>query len=55
MAKGGNIKLVQVYTVARRPAQPYVTPLSDAEVDAIAEVVRKIPLPVASFYSGQDV
>lgn len=55
MAKGGNIKLVQVYTVARQPAQPYVTPLSDAEVDAIAEVIRKIPLPVASFYSGQEV
>ncbi|MFQ5989602.1 MAG: radical SAM protein [Candidatus Methylomirabilales bacterium] len=53
-AQGGKISLVQVYTVARRPAQPYVTPLSNAEVDRIAEAVRQIPLPVASFYSGQD-
>jgi hypothetical protein len=53
--KGGKISLVQVYTVARRPAQPYVTPLSDAEVDHIAEAVRRIPLSVTSFYSGQEV
>lgn len=52
--RGGKISLVQVYTVARRPAQPYVTPLSNAEVDGIAEAVRQIPLPVATFYSGQD-
>jgi len=55
VAKGGKINLVQVYTVARPPAQPYVTPLSNAEVDAIADEVRKIPLPVATFYSGQEV
>lgn len=55
IAGGGKITLVQVYTVARRPAQPYVTPLSDDEVDAIAEQVRNIPLPVATFYSGQEV
>lgn len=55
VAQGGKISLVQVYTVARRPAQPYVTPLADAEVDSIAEAVRRIPLPVASFYSGEDV
>lgn len=54
VAQGGKVSLVQVYTVARRPAQPYVTPLSDAEVDRIAEAVRQIPLAVASFYSGQD-
>jgi wyosine [tRNA(Phe)-imidazoG37] synthetase (radical SAM superfamily) len=51
---GGQISLVQVYTIARRPAQPYVTPLADREVDAIAEAVRRIPLPVAAFYSGQE-
>ena len=54
VVKGGRINLVQVYTVARRPAQDYVTPLSNAEVDAIAEAVRQIPLPAASFYSGQE-
>ncbi len=54
VVRGGKISLVQVYTVARPPAQPYVTPLSDAEVDHIAGAVRHIPLPVASFYSDQD-
>jgi wyosine [tRNA(Phe)-imidazoG37] synthetase (radical SAM superfamily) len=52
-AKGGKIKRVQVYTVARTPAQPCVSPLADHEVDAIAEQVRKIPLPAAAFYSGR--
>jgi mRNA-degrading endonuclease toxin of MazEF toxin-antitoxin module len=54
VVKGGKINLVQVYTVARRPAQDYVTPLSSAEVDAITGAVRQIPLPAASFYSGQE-
>jgi len=49
--QGGRIRLVHVYTVARPPAQSYVTSLSNAEVDAIAEKVRLIPLPVAAFYS----
>ncbi len=51
---GGKIKLVQVYTIARPPAQPYVSALSDEEVDAIAAKVREIPLPVEAFYSGQE-
>ncbi len=50
---GGKIKLVQVHTVARTPAQSYVTALSDAEVDTIAAQVRQIPLPAAAFYSGR--
>ena len=54
-AKGGRIHLVQVYTVARPPALPYVTPLSDEEVETIAQQVRKIPLPVAAFYGSQEV
>ena len=49
---GGKIKLVQVHTIARTPAQAYVTALSDQEVDAIAAQVRQIPLPVATYYSG---
>jgi wyosine [tRNA(Phe)-imidazoG37] synthetase (radical SAM superfamily) len=39
-AAGGRLKLVQVYTVARKPTESYVTPLSNAEVDAIVELVR---------------
>ena len=48
---GGQIKLVQVYTVARRPAEAFVSPLSPTEVDAIAErVEREAGLPVERYY-----
>jgi wyosine [tRNA(Phe)-imidazoG37] synthetase (radical SAM superfamily) len=48
---GGRIKLVQVYTVARRPAEDFVAPLADADVDAIVELVReRTGLPAAPFY-----
>jgi wyosine [tRNA(Phe)-imidazoG37] synthetase (radical SAM superfamily) len=51
MTAGGRIKLVQVYTVARVPTEPSVTPLADAEVDAIAEQVRtRTGLPAEAFY-----
>lgn len=52
VAGGGKIKLVQVYTVARPPAVKSVTPLSDAEVDAITRRVRETTgLPAESFYA----
>jgi len=38
---GGRLRHVQVYTVARVPAEGFVTPLSDAEVGAIAELIRR--------------
>jgi wyosine [tRNA(Phe)-imidazoG37] synthetase (radical SAM superfamily) len=48
---GGQIRLVQVYTVARRPAESYVTPLPDAEVDAIVQrVVQRCGLEARAFY-----
>jgi wyosine [tRNA(Phe)-imidazoG37] synthetase (radical SAM superfamily) len=51
VAGGGQLRLVQIYTVARPPAESFVTPLADAEVDAIAELVRqRVGLPAASFY-----
>jgi wyosine [tRNA(Phe)-imidazoG37] synthetase (radical SAM superfamily) len=37
---GGQIDYVQVYTIARPPAESFVTALSDAEVDEITELVR---------------
>ncbi len=40
-AAGGVLRLVQVYTVARLPAEGFVSPLSDGEVDTIAERVRR--------------
>jgi hypothetical protein len=50
---GGRIKLVQVYTVARTPAEATVTALSDAEVDAVAGLVRKrTGLPADAYYGA---
>ena len=51
-AAGGRLKLVQVYTVARRPAESYVTPLADEEVDAIVELVRSRTGLEAKAYYG---
>lgn len=52
---GGRIARVQVYTVARKPAQDYVTPLSDAQVDEIAERVRnETELDVRAYYGPSD-
>ncbi len=52
-AAGGRIKLVQVYTVARPPAESFVTALADAEVDALAELVRqRTTLPAEAFYGA---
>lgn len=50
-AAGGAIKLVQVYTVARKPAESIVGALIDEEVDAIRDRVRKrTGLRAESFY-----
>jgi wyosine [tRNA(Phe)-imidazoG37] synthetase (radical SAM superfamily) len=53
VASGCQIKGVQVYTVARRTAEVNVTPLDDETLDAIAAQVRKISLPVETFYGAQ--
>ena len=51
LAAGGRIKLVQIYTVARQPAESYVAPLSNAQVDAIATRVReRTGLPADTYY-----
>ena len=54
LSGGGRVSLIQVYTVARPPAETYVAPLADAEVDRIAEAVRRrVPtIPVETFYSA---
>jgi wyosine [tRNA(Phe)-imidazoG37] synthetase (radical SAM superfamily) len=50
---GGQIKLVQIYTVARPPAESFVEPLSNEEVDRLAELVRlRTGLATDAFYSG---
>jgi wyosine [tRNA(Phe)-imidazoG37] synthetase (radical SAM superfamily) len=51
---GGQLKLVQIYTVARRPAESYVAPLSDPEVDAIVALVKqRTKLSAAAFYGSE--
>ena len=51
LAAGGQIELVQIHTVARPPAESWVRALPDAEVDAIAEFVRRrTTLPVTAFH-----
>ena len=53
---GGEFKLVQVYTIARRPAEEYVTPLAPAEVDTIAQAVRaETGIPTEVFYGSSGV
>jgi wyosine [tRNA(Phe)-imidazoG37] synthetase (radical SAM superfamily) len=49
---GGKLKLVQIYTVARPPAESFVTPLSDAETNALAALVQdRTGLSIAAFHA----
>jgi len=49
---GGQIKLVQVYTVSRPPAESFVAPLADAEVDALVQrIQRATGLKAEPFYA----
>ncbi len=51
LRSGGKLKAIQLYTVARRPAESFVQPLTDAELDDIADRVRAcIPVPIDVFY-----
>jgi len=51
---GGQIKLVQVYTVARRPAEDFVAPLTPAEVDTIVARVRdEAEIAAEPFYGAE--
>ncbi len=52
---GGRVKLVQVYTVARKPAEEYVTALTPGEVDAIVDKVRRqTGLAAEPFYGASS-
>jgi wyosine [tRNA(Phe)-imidazoG37] synthetase (radical SAM superfamily) len=52
---GGQIKLVQIYTIARRPAENFVAPLTDAEIDTMVELVQnRTGLETAGFYGQGD-
>ena len=54
LEQDGSLKNIQIYTVARDPAESYVTALSDAEVDHIARTTRQIlpGIPVESYYGA---
>jgi wyosine [tRNA(Phe)-imidazoG37] synthetase (radical SAM superfamily) len=54
VAAGGRINLVQVYTVARTPAEANVTALSPGEIDALAQKVRDRTGLVAEAYYGSS-
>lgn len=41
LASGGRLSLIQIYTVARAPAESFVTALTRDELDAIATNVRR--------------
>ncbi|HSW44930.1 MAG TPA: radical SAM protein [Phycisphaerae bacterium] len=52
LAGGGRLRLVQVYTVARQTAEPYASPLNDAQLQSIAERVRsRVDVPIEVFGS----
>jgi wyosine [tRNA(Phe)-imidazoG37] synthetase (radical SAM superfamily) len=52
---GGQLKLVQVYTVARKPAESYVQPLTDDEVDSIVTLVEsRTGIPAQAYYGASQ-
>ncbi|HWP41411.1 MAG TPA: radical SAM protein [Tepidisphaeraceae bacterium] len=51
---GCQIKLVQVYTVARRTAEAYVSPLEPSRLRDIAAQVAAIGLPVESYPGAEE-
>ena len=51
----GALKEIHIYTVARTPMEPWCTPLSDSELDAIvAEVTESVSAPVRGFYGPPE-
>jgi wyosine [tRNA(Phe)-imidazoG37] synthetase (radical SAM superfamily) len=48
---GGRVRLVQVYTTARKPSNPRIGMIEDARLDELAEVVReRVSVPVEVYY-----
>jgi len=55
IAAGGQIKAIQLHTIARRPADPAATALLDEELDGIAAAVRRrLPVTVETYYGAGD-
>jgi len=53
LAARGQIKVIQIHTIARKPAEVDASPLTAAELDAIASAVRsRTAAEVEVFYPG---
>jgi wyosine [tRNA(Phe)-imidazoG37] synthetase (radical SAM superfamily) len=53
VSQRGQIKLVQVHTIARPPAESSVTPLPDAEIDRLVELIRRENgFPVGGYFGA---
>jgi len=49
----GQIKNIQIHTIARTPAERFASPLSRAELDRIVSIVKSlVAVPIEAFYSG---
>jgi wyosine [tRNA(Phe)-imidazoG37] synthetase (radical SAM superfamily) len=48
---GGRLKYLQLYTIARLPAEPYAQALTDVELDRIVDFVKaRVPVPIETHY-----
>lgn len=48
---GGRIKLIQIYTIARKTTEPYATALSNSELDRLASIIDSATsIPHETFY-----
>lgn len=53
---GGELNRIQIYTVARKPAVETVSPLTQKQLDTIADhVASRVPRPVERFYGPDNV
>ena len=50
--EGGRIKLVQIYTIARKTTEEWVTPLTTSQLNEIAERVRSVVDLPMEIYAG---
>ncbi len=56
LGAGGQIKAVQLHTIARAPAERFAEPLADAELDRAAELIAaRVPVPIEKYYGIQQV
>lgn len=53
LSAGASFKNLQLYTIARDPAESFASALSNDELDRIASIVKsRVPVPVEVFYSA---